>query len=45
MSFGIGVGDLIALIKLANNIKERLTRAPDQLRACLEESATPDHDN
>lgn len=33
MSFGYGVGDIIATLKLADNLKKRFTQAPSEFKA------------
>ena len=37
MSFGFSVGDFIAILKLANNIRERFVDAPEQFKAISDE--------
>jgi hypothetical protein len=37
MSFGFGVGDFIAILQLANTIRERFVSAPEQFKAISNE--------
>jgi hypothetical protein len=37
MSFGYSVGDFIALLQLANNVRERFVNAPRQFKAISDE--------
>lgn len=37
MSFGFGVGDFLAVLRLSNEIRKRLVVAPDDFRAVSEE--------
>ena len=37
MSFGFGVGDIIRVLEIANGIRSRFVRAPEQFRAISDE--------
>jgi hypothetical protein len=37
MSFGFSIGDFLAVIQLANNVRKRLVKAPAQFKATLDE--------
>lgn len=37
MSFGVGVGDIIAVLALASKIRERFIDSPDEFRAISDE--------
>jgi hypothetical protein len=37
MSFGLSVGDFIALLQLANNIRKQFVDAPSQFKAISDE--------
>lgn len=37
MSFGFGVGDCLAVLQLANRIRERFVDAPEQFKAISKE--------
>jgi hypothetical protein len=37
MSFGVGVGDFIAVLDKANKLRDRFADAPDQFRAISSE--------
>lgn len=37
MSFGIGVGDILAVIKLATKVRKEFAGAPDQFKAITDE--------
>jgi hypothetical protein len=37
MSFGFGVGDIVALLQLANNTRKQFVDAPSQFKAIHEE--------
>ena len=37
MSFGFGVGDFLAVLKLANSVRERFDDAPEQFKAISKE--------
>ena len=41
MSFGFSVGDFIAVVQLANLIRQRFVDAPDQFKAISDELVTP----
>ena len=37
MSFGVGVGDIIAVTNIANKVRKRFVDAPDQFKAVADE--------
>jgi hypothetical protein len=37
MSFGFSVGDIIAVLQLANKVRKQFVDAPDQFRAIADE--------
>ena len=37
MSFGVGVGDIIAVAKIANKVRKRFVDSPDQFKAVADE--------
>jgi hypothetical protein len=41
MSFGYSVGDCIAILQLANKVRERFNDAPEQFKAISNESGLP----
>jgi hypothetical protein len=41
MSFGIGIGDIIALGKFASKICQRFVNAPEQFKTISDESVAP----
>ena len=41
MSFGYSIGDCIAILVLANNLRERFVDAPEQFEAISNEPVTP----
>lgn len=42
MAFSLGIGDVIAILKLANDIRDRFTDAPKQFEAVSSEYVSPD---
>jgi hypothetical protein len=41
MSFGVGVGDIIKALELANEIRSRFVDAPEQFKAISNELVVP----
>lgn len=37
MSFGVGVGDIIAVANIANKVRKRFVDSPDQFKAVADE--------
>lgn len=41
MSFGVSVGDFVAVLQLANNVRQRFVGAPEQFKAISDEQVHP----